>query len=174
MRKEEKNQIIDSLVEQLNKYNNFYLTDISGLNVEVTNKLRRICFKRNVELQVVKNTLLKKAMEKTNKDFATLFETLEGSTSIMFSDIANEPAKLIKEFRKGKIQTKPIIKGAFVEETCFIGDQNLDILVNIKSKNELIGDIIGLLQSPAKNVIGALLSGGQKIAGIVKTLSEKE
>ncbi|MFA4851101.1 MAG: 50S ribosomal protein L10 [Bacteroidales bacterium] len=172
MRKEEKNKIIDSLVEQLNKHNNFYLTDISDLNVEITNKLRRLCFKRNVELQVVKNTLLKKAMEKTNKDLNPLFDSLKGSTSIMFSDTGNLPAKLIKEFRKG--QSKQIIKGAFVEETCFIGENLLETLINIKSKKELIGDIIYLLQSPAKNVISALQSGGHKISGIVKTLSEKK
>ena len=172
MRKEDKNQIIDSLVEQLNKHSNFYLADISELNVDTTNKLRRLCFRRNVELQVVKNTLLKKAMEKTNRDFGSLYDVLEGSTSIMFSDTGNVPAKLIKEFRRNF--SKPILKGAFVVETCFVGENQLEILVNIKSKNELIGDIIALLQSPAKNVIGALQSGGHRIAGIVKTLSEKE
>jgi large subunit ribosomal protein L10 len=172
MRKEDKNQIIDSLVEQLNKHSNFYLADISELNVDTTNKLRRLCFRRNVELQVVKNTLLKKAMEKTNRDFSSLYDVLEGSTSIMFSDTGNVPAKLIKEFRIKF--SKPILKGAYVEETCFVGENQLEVLVNIKSKNELIGDIIALLQSPAKNVIGALQSGGHRIAGIVKTLSEKK
>jgi len=142
------------------------------MNVDITNKLRRLCFKRNVELQVVKNTLLKKAMEKTNKDLTPLFESLKGSTSIMFSDTGNVPAKLIKEFRKG--QSKQIIKSAFVEETCFIGENILETLVNIKSKKELISDIIYLLQSPAKNVISALQSSGHKISGIVKTLSEKK
>lgn len=172
MRKEEKNQIIDSLVEQLNTRSHFYLTDTSGLNVEVTNKLRRLCFKRNIELQVVKNTLLQKAMEKTNKDFGSLYDVLTGSTSIMFSDTGNVPAKLIKEFRK--TAPKPILKGAFVQDTWFVGENQLEALINIKSKNELIADVIALLQSPAKNVIGALQSGGQKVAGIVKTLSEKE
>ena len=172
MRKEEKNQIIDSLTEQLNTHNHFYLTDISGLNVEVTNKLRRLCFKRNVELQVVKNTLLQKAMEKTNKDFGSLYDVLKGSTSIMFSDTGNVPAKLIKEFKKSF--GKPVLKGAYVEETWFVGENQLETLVNIKSKNELIADIIALLQSPVQNVIGALQSGGHKISGIVKTLSEKE
>jgi len=172
MRKEEKNQIIDSLIEQLNTRSHFYLTDTSGLNVEVTNKLRRLCFKRDVELQVVKNTLLQKAMEKTNKDFGSLYDVLKGSTSIMFSDIGNVPAKLIKEFRK--TAPKPILKGAFVQDTWFVGENQLEALINIKSKNEVIADVIALLQSPAKNVIGALLSGGQKVAGIVKTLSEKE
>jgi len=172
MRKEEKNQIIDSLTEQLNTHNHFYLTDISGLNVEVTNKLRRLCFKRNVELQVVKNTLLQKAMEKTNKDFGSLYDVLKGSTSIMFSDTGNVPAKLIKEFKKSF--GKPVLKGAYVEETWFVGENQLETLVNIKSKNELIADIIAILQSPVQNVIGALQSGGHKISGIVKTLSEKE
>ncbi|MGD0711418.1 MAG: 50S ribosomal protein L10 [Bacteroidales bacterium] len=171
MRKEEKNQIIDSLVEQLNTRSNFYLTDTSGLNVESTNKLRRLCFRRNIELQVVKNTILQKAMEKTNKDFGSLFEVLKGSTSIMFADTGNVPAKLIKEFRK--TFNKPILKGAFVEETCFVGENQLDTLINIKSKNEIIADIIALLQSPVRSVIGALQSGGNKISGIVKTLSVK-
>jgi large subunit ribosomal protein L10 len=171
MRKEDKNQIIDSLVEQLNTHSHFYLADISDMNVETTNKLRRLCFRRNVELQVVKNTLLRKAMEKTNKDFGSLFDALEGATSIMFSDTGNVPARLIKDFRKAA--GKPLLKGAFVEETWYLGDDQLETLVNIKSKNELIADIIALLQSPAKNVIGALQSGGHKISGIVKTLSEK-
>lgn len=172
MRKEDKNQIIDSLVEQLNKHSHFYLTDISELNVETTNKLRRLCFRRNIELQVVKNTLLRKAMDKANRDFGSLSDVLQGPTSIMFSETGNLPAKLIKEFRKNF--SKPILKGAFVEETCFVGENQLEALINVKSKNELIADVIALLQSPAKNVIGALQSGGQKIAGIVKTLSEKE
>lgn len=172
MRKENKNLIIDSLVEQLNKHSNFYLADISELNVDTTNKLRRLCFRRNVELQVVKNTLLKKAMEKTNRDFGSLYDVLEGPISIMFSDTGNVPARLIKEFRRNF--SKPILKGAYVEETCFVGENQLEILVNIKSKNELIGDIVALLQSPVRNVIGALQSGGHRIAGIIKTLSEKE
>lgn len=173
MKKEEKNQIIDSLTEKLKINNNFYLTDISDLNVESINKLRRMCFKRNIKLQMVKNTLLKKAMEQTNKDYNSLFEILNGSTSIMFCEAANTPAKLIKEFKKTYKHNKPKLKGAFIEECCYIGDNQLDILINLKSKNELIGDIIGLLQSPAKNIISALQSGGNKIACIIKTLSEK-
>ncbi|HQI44818.1 MAG TPA: 50S ribosomal protein L10 [Bacteroidales bacterium] len=173
MRKEEKNQIIDSLVEKLNTHNNFYITDTSGLNVENTNKLRRLCFKRNVGLQVVKNTLLEKAMKRTeNKDFGSLFDVLNGPTSIMFSDTANVPAKLIKEF--GKTYGKPVLKGAYVQETWFVGENQLETLVNIKSKNELIADVVALLQSPAKNVIGALQSGGNNISGLVKTLSERK
>jgi len=172
MKKTEKNQIIDSLIEQLNTNNNFYLTDTSGLNVSITNKLRRLCFRRNVKLLVVKNTLLKKAMERTNKDFGSLYDALKGTTSIMFSETGNVPAKLIKEFRK--TAAKPIIKAAFAEESCFVGDNLLEVLLNIKSKKELVADIIYMLQLPAKNVIGSLQSSGQKIAGIVKTLSEKE
>lgn len=173
MKKEEKSQLIDSLVEKITNNNYIYITDISDLNVETTSKLRRLCFKKNVTLQVVKNSLLKKAMEKSNKNFDSLYEVLKGSTSIMLSDTGNIPAKLIKEFRKGPIK-KPILKGAYIEEMCFVGDDKLDALINIKSKNEVIADIIALLQSPAKNVISALQSSKEKLAGIVKTLSEKE
>lgn len=173
MKKEEKSQMIDSLVSKITNSNYIYITDISELNVETTNKLRRICFKKNITLQVVKNSLLRKAMERSSKNFETLYEVLKGSTSIMLSDTGNLPAKLIKEFRKGPIK-KPILKGAFIEEMCFVGDDKLDTLINIKSKNEVIADIISALQSPAKNVISALQSSGGKLAGIVKTLSEKE
>jgi len=172
MKKDEKNQQIDSLVEKLTATNSFYLTDISNLNSESTSKLRRLCFKRNVQLQMVKNALLKKALERAGREeFLQLIDILKGSTSIMFCEVNNDPAKLIKEFRR--TAPKPILKGAYVQETIFIGDDQLDALVNIKSKNELIGDIILLLQSPAQNVISALQSGGSKLSGIVKTLSEK-
>jgi large subunit ribosomal protein L10 len=172
MKKEEKSQLIDTLVEQLNHANSFYIADIGDLNADNTNKLRRLCFKRNVTLQVVKNSLLKKAMERTGKtDYKELFPLLVGNTSILFSEVNNDPAKLIKEFRR--TAKKPILKGAFVEETIYLGDDQLDALINIKSKNELIGDLILLLQSPARNVISALSSGGSKLSGIVKTLSEK-
>jgi large subunit ribosomal protein L10 len=171
MKKEEKDQFIDALAEELMQVNNFYLTDISDLNSEATSKLRRLCFKRNIELKMVKNTLLKKAMEKSGKDLQGFYTILKGSTSIMFSEVANDPAKLIQEFRR--TSPKPILKGAFVEETVYIGDEQLDVLVNIKSKNELIADIIALLQSPVRNVLGALQSGGHTLSGIVKTLSEK-
>ncbi len=171
MRKEEKDQLINSLTESINANNYVYITDIGDLNVDKTSKLRRLCFKRNVKLIVAKNTLLRKAMERSNKNFEELFPTLIGSTSIMISDGGNIPAKLIKEFRK--TNPKPILKGAYVEEMSYIGDDQLDFLINIKSKNELIGDIIGLLQSPAKNVISALQSGGNNLSGILKTLSEK-
>lgn len=171
MKKEEKNQLINALAEQLSTVNTFYLTDISNLNVETTGKLRRLCFKRNIQLRMVKNSLLKKAMEKTGKDFGSFYEVLKGSTSIMFAEVANDPAKLIKEFRK--TAPKPLLKGAYVEETIYLGDDQLDALINIKSKNELVADIIALLQSPVRNVVSALQSGGNKLSGIVKTLAEK-
>jgi large subunit ribosomal protein L10 len=171
MKKEEKNQFIDALAEKLTHVNTFYLTDISNLNVETTSRLRRLCFKRNIQLSMVKNTLLKKAFEKSGRDFQGLNPVLKGSTSIMFCEVANDPAKLIREFRR--TSQKPILKGAYVEEMIYLGDDQLDALINIKSRLELIGDIIGLLQSPALNVIGALQSGGSKLSGIVKTLSEK-
>jgi large subunit ribosomal protein L10 len=172
MKKEEKNQLVDSLVEKLNTAQTFYLTDVSSLNVETSNRLRRLCFKRNVKLQMVKNALLKKAMERTGREeFQELYGVLKGSTSIMFSDVNNDPAKLIQEFRR--TSPKPILKGAFVEEMIYLGDDQLDALVNIKSKNELIADIIALLQSPAKNVISALQSGANTLTGVVKTLSDR-
>jgi len=171
MRKEDKNQLIDALAEQLKGANSFYLTDTSTLNADTTSRLRRTCYKRNVQLKVVKNSLLHKALERSGKNFDELFPVLHGPTSIMFSEVANDPAKLIKEFRK--TAPKPTLKGAYVEETIYLGDDQLDALINIKSKYELIGDLIGLLQSPARNVISALQSGGNKIAGVVKTLSER-
>jgi large subunit ribosomal protein L10 len=171
MNKEEKNEIIDSLAEQLKKYNNFYITDVSTLNVEKTNKLRRMCFAKDVTFLMAKNTLIKKAMERSGNDYQELFPVLHGSSSIMFSETANTPAKLIKEFRK--TSDRPVLKGAYIDSAMFVGDNQLDALVSLKSKNELIGEIIGLLQSPAKNVISALKSGGNTIAGIVKTLSER-
>ena len=171
MKKEDKNQLIDEMVEKLKEANIFYLTDVSELNVETTGNLRRLLFKRNIQMQMMKNTLLKKAMEKSGKDFEPFYSILTGPTSIMFSEIPNDPAKLIQEFRKKS--PKPILKGAWVEETAYLGDDQLSTLVNIKSKNELIADLIALLQSPAKNVISALQSGGTNLSGIVKTLSEK-
>lgn len=172
MTREEKSRVIEDLTAQLADNTTIYLADISGLNALNTSNLRRACFKANVKLAVVKNTLLAKAMESSDKDFGDLPSTLKGNTSIMFSETGNAPAKVIKEFRKKS--DKPLLKGAFIEEAIFIGDDKLDTLVSIKSKEEVIGDIVGLLQSPAKNVISALKSGGGKIAGILKTLSEKE
>ena len=171
MTREEKSQVIDDLTTQLTEGSIIYLADISGLNAQTTSNLRRACFKANIKLAVVKNTLLSKAMEKSDKEFGELPETLKGNTSMMISDTGNAPAKVIKEFRKKS--DRPILKGAYIEEAIYVGDDQLDSLVNIKSKEELIGEIIGLLQSPAKNVISALQSGGQTLSGIVKTLSER-
>ena len=172
MTREQKSQVIEELTVQLTESSNFYLADISGLNAVNTSSLRRACFKANVKLSVVKNTLLEKAMEASDKDFGELSSILKGNTSVMYSETGNAPAKVIKAFRKKS--EKPFLKGAFIEETVYIGDDQLDMLVDIKSKEELIGDIIGLLQSPAKNVISALQSSGGKLSGIIKTLSQKE
>lgn len=172
MNKDEKKQVIDQLTVQLQENNIFYLADTSELTVEVTNKLRRSCFEKGVSMAVVKNTLLRKAMDNVEgKDFSEFYDTLKGATSLMFSETGNVPAKLITEFRK--TSNKPILKGAYIEEAIFIGDDKLSALENIKSKEELIGDVIALLQSPAKNVISALKSSGSTIAGLVKTLQEK-
>jgi large subunit ribosomal protein L10 len=171
MRKEEKSQLIDSLTEQIKAYNYLYITDISDMNVATTNRLRRLCFKRDVKLIVVKNSLLRKAMEKSKRNFESLTDVLKGASSIMLSEVGNAPAKLIKEFRKSS--DKPLLKGAYIEEMTFVGDKELDSLIAIKSKNEVIADVIFALQSPARNVISALQSGGQKISGVLKTLSER-
>jgi len=172
MKKEDKNQLIDVIAEDLKQSNYFYITDISNLNAVKTSKLRRLCFNKNVKLSVVKNTLLRKAMEKVdNKDFDELFDILKGPTSIMYAEAGNIPAKLIKEFRKES--DKPVLKGAYVEEVVYLGDDNLEMLSNIKSKNELIADVIALLQSPVKNVMGSLQSGSNTLTGVLKTLSEK-
>ncbi len=171
MTREEKNQFIDLLSQKLEVTNNFYLADISDLNAEKTTELRRLCYKRDVVLQLVKNTLLKKAMEKSKKDFEALYEVLKGSTSIMFTEAGNAPAKLIKEFRKKA--DRPILKGAYIEEMTYIGEDQLEFLANIKSKNELIADVIALLQSPMRNVLGALQSGGHTISGVLQTLQDK-
>ena len=172
MTREEKSKVIEALTAELAQSSNFYLTDLSGLDAVMTSNLRRACFKANVKLSVVKNTLLEKAMEASEKDFGELPSTLKGNTSVMYSETGNAPAKVIKAFRK-KSQ-KPFLKGAYIEETIYIGDDQLDLLVDIKSKEELIGEIIGLLQSPAKNVVSALQSSGGKLSGIIKTLSQKE
>jgi len=172
MTREEKSIVIEDLTAQLTDNSVVYLADISGLDAGTTSNLRRACFKANVKLAVVKNTLLAKAMEASDKEFGELPSVLKGNTSIMFSEVGNAPAKVIKEFRKKN--EKPVLKGAFVDEGIYVGDDYLDTLVNIKSKEEVIGDIVGLLQSPAKNVISALKSGGGKLSGILKTLSEKE
>ena len=172
MTREEKSQVIETLTAQLSDNANIYLADISGLDAGNTSNLRRACFKAGVQLAVVKNTLLKKAMESSDKDFGELKDILKGNTSLMISETGNAPAKVIKEFRKKS--DKPLLKGAYIQESIYVGDNQLDSLVELKSKDELIGEIIGLLQSPAKNVVSALKSSGGKLAGIVKTLSERE
>ena len=172
MTREEKSLVIEELTAQLADNTNIYLTDISGLDAATTSNLRRACFKSNIKLAVVKNTLLEKAMEASEKDFGDLPTTLKGNTSVMYSETGNAPAKVIKEFRKKS--EKPLLKGAFIEEAIYIGDDLLDTLVEIKSREELLGEIVTLLQSPAKNVISALKSSGGTIAGLVKTLSERE
>ncbi|GGG52050.1 50S ribosomal protein L10 [Croceivirga lutea] len=171
MTREEKATVIEDLTAQLADNPTIYLADISGLDAGTTSDLRRACFKANIKLAVVKNTLLAKAMEASDKDFGELSSVLKGNTSLMLTETGNVPAKLIKNFRKKS--DKPVLKGAFIEEAVYLGDENLETLVNIKSKEELIGDVIGLLQSPAKNVISGLKSGGGKLAGILKTLSER-
>ncbi len=174
MRKEEKAQLIGSLAEQLGAYPHFYLADISGLNAEQTAKLRRTCFEKEVKLIVVKNTLLGKALAQTGKDDADIVATLEGPTSIMFANTGNVPAKLIKEFRKSTRLEKPVLKAAYVQECVYVGEHMLEDLVNLKSREELIGMVIGMLQSPAQNVISALQAGGGgKVAGLVKALEER-
>ncbi len=171
MRKEEKTVVIEQIAATIGQYSNFYLTDIATLNAEKTSKLRRECYKQEIKLVVVKNTLFKKALEQVEGDFSSLDGALKGNTAIMFCNTANTPAKLIKEFAKGT--DIPKLKAAYVQESFYIGSENLDALVSVKSKNEVIGEIIGLLQSPVKNVVSALQSGGQTIHGVLKTLSEK-
>ena len=171
MTRQEKSQVIESLTAQLQESPTIYVADISGLDAGATSNLRRACFNAGVKLAVVKNTLLAKAMESSDKEFGDLIGTLKGNTSLLFSETGNAPAKVIKEFRKKS--DKPLLKGAYIEEAVYVGDDQLENLVNIKSKEELIGDIIGLLQSPAKNVVSALKSGGNTLSGLVKTLSER-
>jgi len=172
MRREEKDAIINDLYHKVLNSKHFYLTDISGLNAEDTSKLRRTCFEKEIGLLVVKNTLLRKALEKSEHDFTPLFEILKDSTSIMFCETGNIPAKMIQNFRK--IHEKPVLKAAFVEESFYIGDNQLEILASIKSKDELLGDLLSLLQSPMNNLLSALSSSGSNLAGALKTLSEKE
>lgn len=173
MTKEEKIQVVDELSEKLANTANFYICDTGGLTVAQINKVRGKCFDKGVEYKIIKNTLIKKALDNQEADFAELDESLKGFSGIMFSpESGNVPAKIIKELRKEF--DKPVLKGASVEGAIYLGDENLDALSKLKSKNELIGDVIAALQSPAKNVIGALQSGGDKLAGIVKTLQDRE
>ena len=171
MKRIEKGSIIDLLSEKIANSQNFYLADISDLNAEATYKLRKACFEKKVTLQVVKNSLLRKAFEKSGKQVDELLPLLNHNTSVMFCETANAPAQLIKEFRK--TADKPVLKGAYVQESVYIGDNQLEFLSAIKSKEELLGDIIGLLQSPIKNVISCLQSGQNKLTGLVKALEER-
>lgn len=173
MKKEDKSAIIGQIADILKEYPNFYLVETAGLNAGKTSELRRACFKAGVKLVVVKNTLLHKALEGMDGDFTELYPALKGSTSLMCTTVANAPAKLIKDFVK-KDETLPRLKAAYVEETVYFGAEQLDTLATIKSKNELIADVIALLQSPAKNVVSALTSGGTKLHGILETLANKE
>ena len=173
MRREEKKVIIDSLAEKLQQYPNFYVTDTTGLNAEKTAKLRRLCFDKNVKMVIVKNTLFIKALEQVNCVEAQLTESLKGTSAIMFCETANAAAKLIKEFRSGN-NDKPILKAAYVQECVYVGESQLDTLATIKSREEMLAEIISMLQAPARNVVSALQAGaGQKIAGLVKALEER-
>ncbi len=169
--REQKAQLIEELTRKLSDYEVIYIVDILGLNAQITSDLRRACYGSEVKLQVVKNTMLQQAMDNSDKEFGELREVLKGNSALMLSNVGNKPAKIIKNFRKKS--EKPVLKGAWIEESVYVGDNQLDTLVSIKSKEELLGELIGLLQSPAKNVISALKSGGGKLAGILKTLSEK-
>jgi large subunit ribosomal protein L10 len=171
MNREDKNQVIADLKGKLEENAHFYLTDISEMPVEDSNKLRGAFHEQGIRIEVVKNTLLKKAMETSEVDYSPLYDVLKGATSIMFTEVGNVPAKVIEKFRKSN--EKPILKGAYVEESVYIGDDQVKVLSSIKSKEELIGDVIMLLQSPAKNVISGLKGSGSKLSGILKTLSEK-
>jgi large subunit ribosomal protein L10 len=173
MRIENKKLVVEGLKSVLETSQVVYLADISALNASQTSELRRLCYSKDIKLQVVKNTLLKKAMDEVDNNYEELYEVLKGNTSLMFAETGNAPAKLIKEYTKKFKTEKPLLKGAFVESVCYIGANQLEFLANIKSKDELLGEFIGLLQSPAKNVVSALQSGGGKLAGIVKTLSER-
>lgn len=171
MTRDQKTQLIAEWAAKITASPVVYIADISNLNASQTSNLRRSCFKSDVKLSVVKNTLLAKAMEQSQKDFGELSTVLKGNSSVMLAEVGNAPAKVIKEFRKKS--DRPILKGAYLEENVYLGDDQLETLVNIKSKNELIADVVALLQSPAKNVVAALQSGGQQLSGIIKTLSEK-
>ena len=173
MNKQEKDQVIEQLRQKFDSTSYIYFTDASSMTVEQVNKLRRLCFQQGIEMTVVKNKLAKKAMEglAEERGFSPVYKALAGPTAIMLTDNANAPAKLIKEFRKGG--TKPALKAAYIDTDVFFGEESLEVLIALKSKNELVGEVLMLLQSPAKNVISALQSGGQTIAGLVKTLQER-
>lgn len=175
MTREEKQQVIEELTEKFNKNQNFYITDASGLTVAEINAFRRVCFEKGLEYKVYKNTLVKKSFENLDNDYSELDAVLKGFTGVIFSEeIGNLPAKVLKEFRKKQSGEKPALKAASIDTDIFIGEENLNMLSELKSKNELIAEVIALLQSPAKNVISALQSGGNTLSGLVKALSEKE
>lgn len=174
MTREEKKLEIEALTEKFANATTFYITDASGLTVEQVNQLRRTCFKQGVELQVSKNTLIRKALEANGKISPELDKALNGPTAVMFSDTGSVPARVISEFRKAtKGMEKPILKAAWIDASVYVGDNEVENLTKLKTKHELLGELVGLLQSPAKNVIGALQSGGGKIAGILKTLETR-
>jgi large subunit ribosomal protein L10 len=173
MKKEDKATVIENIANTLKEYNGFYLVETAGLDAEKTSELRRACFGADIKLIVVKNTLLRKALESLDGDYSELFPALKGSTSLMCTNVGNAPAKLLKDFAK-KGESLPALKAAYVEETVYFGADQLDALASIKSKAELIADVVALLQSPAKNVVSALTSGGSKLHGILETLSKKE
>lgn len=172
MKRTEKEVIINNLQEQINSYSHFYLTDISGLNAEDTSDLRRLCFKQDVKLVVAKNTLFRKALQDSEKNAEELYDALKGNTTVMFTETGNAPAKLIKDFRKK--HNRPILKAAFVEESVYMGENQLEALVTVKSKDELIADVVTLLQSPMKTLLSQLQSGGDTIHGVLETLKNKE
>lgn len=172
MKSTEKQVIINNLKDQIDSYSHFYLTDISGLNAEDTSNLRRLCFKQDVKLVVAKNTLLRKALESSNKNAEELYDALKGNTSVMFTENGNVPAKLIKDFSKK--HKKPVLKAAYVEESVYVGADQLDALIAVKSKNELIADVVALLQSPMQTLLSQLQSGGNTIHGVLETLKERE
>ena len=172
MNREEKQEVVLALQEKMQEYGNFYIADTSGLSVEKVNNIRRKCFESGIEMKVAKNTLIKIAIDGLEGDSSDIYPALKGQSALLFSKVGNGPAKLIKSLRKGK-EVKPALKAAYSDSAIFVGDNHLDSLVSLKSREELIGEIIGLLQSPAKNVVSALQSGGNKIAGIVKTLQER-
>lgn len=174
MTKQEKIALVEELTERFKQYPNFYFTETQGMTVAEINDLRRLCFEEKIEMTMIKNTLIRKALENLEDDYSEVYDSLKLPTSVLFADAENpsQPAKLLKKYREGK--EKPVLKAACIQASVFVGDENLETLTKLKSKAELIGEIIGLLQSPPKSVISALQSGGNKLAGIIKTLSERE
>ncbi len=172
MKRSDKQVLVKNLQEQIDSYNHFYLADISGLNAADTSKLRRLCFRENIKLVVTKNTLLRRALESSDKNAEELYGVLKGNTSVMFTEVGNAPAKLIKEFRRK--HKRPLLKGAYVEESAYLGEEQLNALIAVKSKNELIADVVALLKSPMQTLLSQLQSGGNTIHGVLETLKERE